>query len=146
MLLGPHVLAFLPALMLGGYWYGGEGLLLYMALLLPALFAIAGLFSGTGTSWPDDYDGTTGLNLRRVAVKRLDAALQSEAETGKSSAAIAVVLDDFRALERQFGTPAADAVRSTRHASMQRRRSVSAPWPGPPRKPARECWIAPRLH
>ncbi|MGB5557840.1 MAG: bifunctional diguanylate cyclase/phosphodiesterase [Paracoccaceae bacterium] len=109
-LLGPHVLAFLPALMLGGYWYGGEGLLLYMALLLPALFAIAGLFSGAGTSWPDDYDGTTGLNLRRAAVKRLDAALQSEAETGKSSAAIAVMLDDFRALERQFGTPAGDAI------------------------------------
>ncbi len=109
-LLGPHVLAFVPALMLGGYWYGGEGLLLYMPLLLPALFAIAGLFSGAGTSWPDDYDGITGLKLRKAAVKQLDAALQSEPSSGKTAAAIAVRLDDFRHIERQFGSRASDAI------------------------------------
>jgi len=107
-LLGPHVLAFLPALMLGGYWYGGEGVLLYMALLLPALFAIAGLFSGNGTSWPEDYDGVTGLKLRKAAVKHLDAALHSEQNTGKSTAAIAIRLDDFRSIERKFGVTASE--------------------------------------
>ena len=109
-LLGPHVMAFLPALMLGGYWYGGEGLLLYMALLMPALFAVAGLFTGTGTSWPEDYDGVTGLKLRKAAIKQLDAVLQTGAETGKSSAAIAIQLDDAASLERQFGTTATDAI------------------------------------
>lgn len=109
-LLGPHVMAFLPALMLGGYWFGGEGLLLYMALLMPAIFAAAGLFSGTGTSWPDDYDGITGLKLRKAAVKRLDAALQSERDTGKSSAALAIRLDDFQSLLRQFGPSATDKI------------------------------------
>ncbi len=109
-LLGPHVLAFLPALMLGGYWYGGEGLLLYMALLLPALFAVAGLFSGTESSWPDEFDGATGLRLRKAAEKRLDSALQSEADTGKTTAAVAVMLDDFHVLERQFGSGAGKTV------------------------------------
>ncbi|MGB3314470.1 MAG: GGDEF domain-containing protein, partial [Albidovulum sp.] len=103
-------MAFLPALMLGGYWFGGEGLLLYMALLMPAIFAAAGLFSGTGTSWPDDYDGITGLKLRKAAVKRLDAALQSERDTGKSSAALAIRLDDFQSLLRQFGPSATDKI------------------------------------
>ncbi len=96
--------------MLGGYWYGGEGLLLYMALLLPALFAVAGLFSGTETSWPDEYDGVTGLKMRKAAEKRLESALQSEASTGKTTAAVAVMLDDFHLLERQFGSSAGSAV------------------------------------
>ncbi|GGG68918.1 diguanylate cyclase [Salipiger pallidus] len=38
---GPHMLAFLPALTLAGYWLGGEIALLVVALGLPALYAIS---------------------------------------------------------------------------------------------------------
>ena len=41
----PETLAFLPALTLAAFWLGGEDLLLGVALGLPALFALAGVFS-----------------------------------------------------------------------------------------------------
>jgi len=99
------MLAFMPALMLGGYWFGGEGLLLYMALIFPALFAWTGLVSGTG-SGIDARDGTTGLKMRKAAVEALDQHLAAEATTGLTTAAIAISLDDLQSVERQFGTKA----------------------------------------
>ena len=39
-LLGPQALAFVPALTLAGFWLGGEGLLVLLALILPVSFAL----------------------------------------------------------------------------------------------------------
>lgn len=105
-LLGPHVLAFMPALLLGSYWFGGEGLLTYMALLLPAIFATAGLYSGLGAGWPDEVDGVTGLGLRKLAVRRLDLAIKDTETAGTSTAALAIRIDDFSSVEAQFGARA----------------------------------------
>ena len=52
-LLGPPVLAFLPALTLGTYWMGGEHALMIAALGLPLFFAGLGFFS-RGTHAPLD--------------------------------------------------------------------------------------------
>jgi len=109
-LMGPQILAFLPALTLGGYWYGGEGLMLYMALLLPALFALAGLFSGVPPVNFDDRDGMTGLPLQRTAEAHLEKFLGVDQVPGKSVAALLVSIDDFGSVARQFGTTAADKV------------------------------------
>ena len=108
-LVGPHVLAFIPALMLGGYWFGGEGMLVYMALLLPAMLAIAGLYSGLGAGWPQDVDSVTGLCLRKQAVRRLDLAMQETSDAGTTTAALAIRIDDFRTVEAEFG-PRASAM------------------------------------
>lgn len=108
-LMGPQILAFLPALMLGGYWYGGEGLLMYMALLFPGLFAMAGLFS-KAVNGPDARDNITGLRLRAAAVQALDGFLTKEAETGLVTAALVAALDDIQSIDRQFGTKARTAI------------------------------------
>lgn len=108
-LLGPQLLAFLPALTLGGYWYGGEGLLLVMALLLPALFAIAGLFMRAEAWGSGRADPVTGLPLREAAVEYLDVAL-AEAARGRRSACLALLIDDADQAERRLGPGAWDAV------------------------------------
>lgn len=100
---GPQTLAFLPAFILAGYWFGGEILLVFLALLSPAAFAVAGMFSGTGPAWEDARDNTTGMVLRNGAEKALDKALLAEKATGKSTAVLALQLDDFNKLEQQFG-------------------------------------------
>ncbi|MBU2241704.1 MAG: diguanylate cyclase, partial [Alphaproteobacteria bacterium] len=41
-LMGPQTLAFLPAICLSAYWFGGETALVIAALLIPALFAVIG--------------------------------------------------------------------------------------------------------
>ena len=106
-LMGPQSLAFLPAVTLGGYWIGSEGFLIFLALVVPAFFAVAGMFSGTGPAWADARDGETELRLRGSAERALSQTLASENETGKTTAAIAISIDDFASVERQFGTKAA---------------------------------------
>ena len=109
-LIGPQTLAFLPALTLGAYWFGGEGLLLFCALILPAAFAITGLFSGTGPAWNEPRDRDTRLHLRSVAERAISETLADTATSGKTTAAIALELDEFDELERQYGSRAASAI------------------------------------
>ncbi|MFV2002969.1 MAG: putative bifunctional diguanylate cyclase/phosphodiesterase [Paracoccaceae bacterium] len=109
-LMGPQTLAFLPAVTLAGYWFGGEGFLIFLALLLPAVFALGGMFSGTGPAWADARDGETELRLRGSAERALGQILANEQATGKTTAAIAVSLDDFVSVERQFGRKAATMI------------------------------------
>ena len=109
-LTGPQALALMHAVTLGGYWIGGEGFLIFLALVVPAIFAIAGMFSGTGPAWADAKDGETELRLRGTAERALSQTLLSEKITGKTTAAIAVSIDDFASVERQFGTKAATKI------------------------------------
>jgi len=108
--IGPQVFAFLPALTLGGYWFGGEAALLFLALVFPAAFAMAGLISGTGPAWAPARDRETGLPLRTTAERVLGEILKSEPKTGKTTAAIALSLDEFAKLQQQYGTKAAATV------------------------------------
>lgn len=107
---GPQLLAFLPALTLGAYWFGGEAFLVFFALALPAAFALAGLFSGTGPAWNAARDRDTDLQLKSVAEKALSETLASGPATGKTTAALAIELDDFAAIERQYGRRAGTAL------------------------------------
>jgi len=109
-LIGPQTLAFIPALTLGGYWFGGEAMLLFLALIFPAAFAITGLFSGTGPAWATARDRATGLSLRPAAERALDDILKAESVTGKTTAAIALSLGDFAKIERQYGIKASEAI------------------------------------
>lgn len=105
-LTGPQIIAFLPLLTLGGYWFGGEGMLLFFALSFPAAFAVAGLFSGTGPAWSAARDRDTELHLRGAAEKAISEILTTEKSTGKTTAAVAIALDEFSTIERQYGTKA----------------------------------------
>ena len=109
-MIGPQTLAFLPAITLGGYWFGGEGVLLFLALVFPGAFAITGMFSGTGPAWSEARDKETGLRLRGAAEKAVANILAAEPSTGMTTAALALELDDFRSTERQNGTKGTKAI------------------------------------
>lgn len=113
-LVGPQILAFIPAITLGGYWFGGEGVLLFMAIVLPALFGLVGMFTpvrqAARTRGP--VDPITRLPMRDVLVAALDKAFQSEAETGLRSAAFVLEIDEFSACRTQYGDEAADRILS----------------------------------
>jgi len=112
-LIGPQALAFLPAIILGGYWFGGESLLLFLALLFPAAFAIAGLFSGTGPAWAQPQDHQTGLPLRTAAERAISEIMQAEDNTGKSTAALVLSMDDFDKYKNQYGAAFATTILKT---------------------------------
>ena len=100
-LLGPQLAAFLPALMLGGYWFGGEGVLLFSALTFPALFAIAGLFGKSRADADGRREGLTDLLMRDAAVRRLDRLLGQA--NGRMCACFAIEVDDFEGLLQRDG-------------------------------------------
>jgi len=108
-LLGPQLAAFLPAIMLGAYWFGGEGVLLTSAVILPALMALSGLFSRPRR--PGNRNAVTGLPGRDQLLRHLDAAPAGFTD-GDEAARVAVVveIDDFAGLAAQHGDEGAERV------------------------------------
>ncbi len=109
MLTGPHMLAFVPALMLGGYWFGGEVALIVAAVSLPALVVLSGWLPRPAQG-RRGRDPLTGLASRADLVAALDAAFAGERATGRRSACLAVELDEFAAFEAQHGQAAAETI------------------------------------
>lgn len=104
---GPQVLAFLPAITLGGYWLGGEATLLALALMLPALIALIG---GGAEAAPSALQIASGLGQREIIGKTLDGFLTSSAKNNKRTAALVVELDDYSGLISRLGNKACDDV------------------------------------
>ena len=111
-LVGPQILAFVPALTLGGYWFGGEGVLLFMAVLLPAVLGLVGLFTPMRPAPPaaKAADPVTGLPLREALLATLDRAFAEEPQTGLRSAGVVIEIDDFSRCLDQHGERAAEDV------------------------------------
>ncbi len=101
MLSGAHVLAFLPAFTLAGYWIGGEPALLFMAVVMPAIYLAAGLFS-------KDTEDLAGIGShanaphRAAIITALDDAIPEAAARGQSTAAMAMAIDGFEDATRDL--------------------------------------------
>lgn len=106
-LLGPPVLAFLPALTLGTYWIGGESALLVAALGLPLLFAIFGMFSRNGNV---PQDATTGLLLRDGFEMITTEIFSASKRKGYNSAVFILEIDQLSELESEYGAQSAELV------------------------------------
>lgn len=110
--IGPQILAFIPAITLGGYWFGGEGVLLFMAIVLPALLGLVGLFAPMSQKkkYQGSVDPITRLPLRATLVTALDTAFCEEPETGLRTAAMMLEIDEFSQYRQQHGETAADRI------------------------------------
>jgi diguanylate cyclase (GGDEF)-like protein len=106
---GPHMLAFLPAIMLGGYWFGGETALLIGAVMLPALVAVSGWLPRP-IHGARGRDPLTALAQRGDVEAALDSALAGERATGRRSACIVAEVDEFAGFAAQHGQAAAEAI------------------------------------
>ncbi len=104
-LVGPQLAAFIPALTLGAYWFGGEGLLLFSALLFPALLALTSILTRPQTLPILDCDPITGLPQRDVAIDALDATPDGQART-----CVVVEIDDLATVRGQNGISASESV------------------------------------
>ncbi|WP_417248482.1 putative bifunctional diguanylate cyclase/phosphodiesterase [Celeribacter sp.] len=105
---GPHVLAFLPALFLGAFWFGGEVALIVAAVLVPTvLYALSADLTGAS---PRDIDGVTGLPLRRSVIEALDQTLNARSLTGRTTACLMVEIDNLNAIAAGVGPEVADGL------------------------------------
>ncbi|RME17880.1 MAG: GGDEF domain-containing protein, partial [Alphaproteobacteria bacterium] len=102
--LGPRLAAFLPAIMLGAYWFGGEGVLLTAAVVFPALIAAFGLIGQVGGN-RTALDPVTGLPGRPQLASALTPAVGDfSGATGADRIALVLEIDRASDLARQHGT------------------------------------------
>lgn len=89
----PQLSVFLPALLLAAYWLVGEAAMVAIAVAIPAGL---GLFWAVTLLWPSR--GPIGKSQSAIASKRaaetmLSAGLRTEAQTGRTVAAVAVSVE-----------------------------------------------------
>lgn len=99
---GPHILAFLPAAVLGAYWIGGEGYLLTISLSFPVLYALAGGFGQFAR--PQQTEDLPPADII------LETRLQDAHQHQKAFGCFLVALDDFEELLDRYGRSATDRV------------------------------------
>ncbi|WP_372612404.1 putative bifunctional diguanylate cyclase/phosphodiesterase [Aquicoccus sp.] len=106
-LIGPQALAFLPALALGAFWLGGEGVLIAVALGIPLLVLFAGSLGpplqGAGTR-----DAATGLQQAEAMAEMAEDSMARAAATRLKTACFAIEIEEFGRLAERVGPNAAE--------------------------------------
>ncbi|NUH65668.1 phosphodiesterase [Sulfitobacter sp. S0837] len=106
-LTGPPALAFLPALTLAAFWFGGETALIFAAALLPVFYLMSNRF-GRGLTLP--RDAVSGL-FQRGAFEELTEQIYQRAKLkGRHSAAFFTAIEDLEDLADRHGQAAADII------------------------------------
>jgi diguanylate cyclase (GGDEF)-like protein len=109
-LLSPALLAFLPAATLAAYWIGGELALMAVALAIPLVFALGGIFPVVQRGMSLPRDSVSGLLLRDGFDGIVSQVHELTAQSGHQSAAFMLELDEYRELVARHGQAAADHV------------------------------------
>jgi diguanylate cyclase (GGDEF)-like protein len=108
---GPQALAFVPAMTLAAFWFGGEALLLVAALGLPIAYAAICGFSASGAEPEQD------ISLSDDTVLALDRALQTVLETadrsGRATGCIMLAVDDLPDILARYGPGTTEALMMT---------------------------------
>ncbi|PZQ96620.1 MAG: diguanylate cyclase [Cereibacter sphaeroides] len=103
MLRRPEAMAFLPALTLAAFWFGGEAMLILTALGLPLLLAIVGSMAGPKNPKPASRLEADCLASRPELIAALDRVLQDTAHTGRTTACLVVLFDETNRLIERHG-------------------------------------------
>ncbi|WP_232796363.1 putative bifunctional diguanylate cyclase/phosphodiesterase [Roseovarius salinarum] len=104
---GPHWLAFAPAAALAAFWLGGEGLLLLVALCLPALLAVSSLGPGAQQA---AASRPAPVSAQELLERALDTGPADNGAGASKSGCFLIEIDDFDALLDRHGQAAADDV------------------------------------
>lgn len=106
-LTGPPMLAFLPALVLGGYWLGGEQMLIMVALGFPICLAFAGVLGPREDVSRRGEDNVIGRDSFEAA---LQTAALTASKSSRRTGCILIELDDFDGLQARFGRAGLEAL------------------------------------
>lgn len=109
-LIGPHMLAFVPALALGAFWAAGELALVVVALGLPLLFLASGALRDAGLNLTRGLDPVTGLPMQTLLEPEMQRVLDRCEERQRKSALFLVQLEEFEALSQRYGQSATNTL------------------------------------
>ncbi|WP_417243580.1 EAL domain-containing protein [Celeribacter sp.] len=105
--LRPQSVAFLPAIFLAAFWFGGEAALIVTTVLFPAaVYALAS--DNAGSRAAANKDGLTGLPLRPAVLEALDRILDMRDTNGRTTACLMVEIENIGALSASYGAETTD--------------------------------------
>jgi diguanylate cyclase (GGDEF)-like protein len=107
---GPQALAVLPAVILAGYWWGGQVVLVVASVIFPVAYWISTHFSKTHTPELERADATTGLPRRNAAIFHADRILADGEAKATMAAALVVGIDEMEQVGQNLGAEAWDKV------------------------------------
>jgi diguanylate cyclase len=105
----PEIMAFLPAVTLAAFWFGGEAMLVATALGLPMLFALFGAFRMEEPA-ADFPDMLGGLSTVPQMERALAEVLRTSPMTGETTGVLVVTVDNLAEIESGFGASAISAL------------------------------------
>ncbi len=103
---GPPGLAFLPALCLAGFWFGGEDTLMAIAALVPFTYLLVSSILQRNRL----KQAFEGVNERTTFEELTEDICIKARETGRQSALFAIGIEDYEGLTERYGQAATDAV------------------------------------
>ena len=110
LLTSPPALAFIPAFSLAAFWFGGEGALLVVAALLPALYLVSGSFGAAIGQLHSVATPKTGVLARGPMTTRCTEMWLDAHENGLHSCVHVVEIEGFTDLVDRYGPAAGDAI------------------------------------
>ncbi|KIN70644.1 Diguanylate cyclase [Sulfitobacter noctilucae] len=106
-LTGPPALAFLPALCLSVFWFGGEGALIVLAALLPVVYLASGSFH---TKLMVPRDAVVGVLNRSAFEELTEQIYHRTTDTSRQAATFFLVIEEYEQIIERYGQTAADTV------------------------------------
>ena len=110
LLTSPPALAFIPAFSLAAFWFGGEGALLVVAALLPALYLLTGGVDPARLFRQAASSPRTGLLGPEEMTQRAEEIWHKAAETKMLSCLYMVEIDGFSDMINRYGTAAGETI------------------------------------
>lgn len=101
----PEIMAFLPAVTLAAFWFGGETMLVATALGLPMLFTLFGAFRHEADV-PDFPEGLGGISSLAQMERSLTEVLQTSHLTGETTGVLTLMIDNLAEFETSYGNAA----------------------------------------
>ncbi len=111
-MIGPPALAFLPAICLSAFWFGGEGALLISTAAIPIIYLGLGSLRGPTSQMLLAREGASAILQRGAFEELTDQIFIHTEEVGWKSAIFCLEIEEFAELTRRYGDSAADQVRS----------------------------------
>lgn len=112
LLTSPPALAFVPAISLAAFWFGGEGALLVVAALLPALYLLSGGLGPRLGHLSVNSAPKGGVLSRDAMAAHCEAIWNEASQNGMQSCVHVIEIEGFAGIIDRYGPGAGDAVLS----------------------------------
>lgn len=109
-MLGPHMLAFLPAISLAGFWLGGEVLLLALALTIPLIYGL--LLTGDSAVALGSARGGGDLVSMAMAQELAEHSFERARAAETHTACLLFEAEGLEAISRRMGEDVAETLRA----------------------------------